>query len=171
LKGVTISHDAVTDPFFVRDKTRLFRFATMWMWAVHRNDPSYEPYPEDNNPATHKMAVDCRWIIEGKKGQFDLTGPNRAGYWLRVKKPQISTYVVEAVGTGTVKIGKSNNIAARIASLQTSNANELRLIAQLKGDVEATLHSQLAAYRLSGEWFRLTPEVESAIGWLEKAAR
>jgi hypothetical protein len=171
LRGVTINHDIITDPFFVKEKTRLLRFATMWMWAVHRDDPSYQPYPEDDNPSTHKMALDCRWIIEGRKGQFDLTGPKRAQYWLRGRRPQISTYVVEAVGTGTVKIGKSNDVGARIASLQTSNAHELRLIAHLRGDVESDLHSQLAAHRLSGEWFRLTPEVRNAIAWLPKVER
>lgn len=166
---VTIRPDVLGDVFFRNDPSRLGRFLNAWMFAVERNDPTYFAHPDDDNDRTRQLAKDCRWVIEGRRGHLYLTGPDRVPMWLRRKTSKISTYVIEAVGTGTVKIGKSGDVRARIAQLQTSNANELRLIANLRGDVERMLHSHLVDHRVTGEWFRWTPEVQAAIDLLDKA--
>ena len=65
-------------------------------------------------------------------------------------------YVVEAVGTGLVKIGVSDNPEKRLHSLQTSNPTDLRLLGYCMGSyaIEQALHLVLDEYRVRGEWFR-----------------
>jgi hypothetical protein len=169
--GVTIHHGVISDVFFVLDKTRLSRFVHLWLLAIDKQDPTYTPYPEDDNEATRELAERRNWIVQGKPGQYELTGPDRKVLWLRNDQQQTSTYVIEAVGTGTVKIGKSTNVGARMATLQTSTPSELRLVAVLKGDIENNLHRRFAAHRLNGEWFRFDDEIKSAIESIEKAGR
>lgn len=58
-----------------------------------------------------------------------------------------------------VKIGYTDNedLAPRLAALQTANARELRVVGTIPGgaDVEATLHRVFGALRVRGEWFAL----------------
>lgn len=70
-------------------------------------------------------------------------------------------YFVQMGRAGPIKIGYSTNPAARIASMQTSNARELVLIGSIPGDtaVERAIHRELSAYRLRGEWWRPEPAV------------
>lgn len=59
-----------------------------------------------------------------------------------------------------VKIGISENIARRIASIQTGNPNPVRLIAAYRVDdpyaIEAALHAEWKLHRTIGEWFKMT---------------
>lgn len=60
----------------------------------------------------------------------------------------------------TVKIGCSRDVAARLATLQISNAAPLQLLG-VTPESESTLHRQFAEHRLHGEWFRLAPAIEA----------
>lgn len=64
-----------------------------------------------------------------------------------------------------VKIGYSANPTMRLSTLQTSTPSKLELLATIEGDIqtERQLHQRFAAYRLNGEWFRLTEELTSFI--------
>jgi hypothetical protein len=73
-----------------------------------------------------------------------------------------STYLIEAVGTGLVKIGSARNIKERLLKLQYPCPVELKVIASCEDDVERRLHAELDAYRAHGEWFRACPEVIGA---------
>lgn len=68
---------------------------------------------------------------------------------------------------GLVKIGRSLNPAARLASIRTMNASEVELLFLLPGgpDLESALHAHFAHHRHHGEWFDL-PE-----GWEREARR
>jgi hypothetical protein len=64
-------------------------------------------------------------------------------------------YFIRNETNGRVKIGYSANVKARLASLQTASPDKLTLLASIPGekDREKSLHNQLCAHRLNGEWF------------------
>lgn len=78
--------------------------------------------------------------------------------------PRYVVYVIQA-GDGAVKIGVAKNAWVRMAALQTGNAVPLSLIYYLTCPamkvayrIEHILHKRYARYRLSGEWFNVTPK-------------
>ena len=66
---------------------------------------------------------------------------------------------------GTVKIGVSTNPKSRMNHLQIGSPHRLVLAATSPGgySLENQLHVQFAKHRLSGEWFRLVPEIQQRI--------
>lgn len=77
-------------------------------------------------------------------------------------------YFVEAVGTGFVKVGRSKNIAERVATLRANNGALLRLLRWDKGGAreERALHGRYDYYRSHGEWFIVFPHLASHVGCL-----
>lgn len=76
-------------------------------------------------------------------------------------------YFIRSVCGGPVKIGKAHNIKQRLATLQTSHPYKLEVIGIIPygGDeVEKQLHTDLAQYRLMGEWFEWNPGFEKVFG-------
>lgn len=73
------------------------------------------------------------------------------------------TYIIRAGTEGPVKIGRAQNVQARLAMLQTGNHEELRILRIIAGDVEAGLHRQYSHLRIRGEWFRFDPSMLTAI--------
>lgn len=66
---------------------------------------------------------------------------------------------------GPVKIGVTADLTKRLNGLQTGHHRELQVIATLEGgrETEAYLHEMLARWRIRGEWYSRTAEVEEAI--------
>jgi hypothetical protein len=64
-----------------------------------------------------------------------------------------------------VKIGRSNNIAKRLAALQTSHPQVMKLVAVLSPDTdqETAFHKQFASCRAYGEWFYLRGSLLNAV--------
>lgn len=54
-----------------------------------------------------------------------------------------------------VKIGYTNDIKRRLATLRTSSPMDLKVIATLEGDkeLESEIHAELDQYRVTREWF------------------
>ena len=54
-----------------------------------------------------------------------------------------------------IKVGKSHNVSARLAQLQTGNPRPLMLIGTLEGNRESEVHALLESRcrRMAGEWF------------------
>lgn len=72
-------------------------------------------------------------------------------------------YFIEAVGVSLVKIGFTDgDPETRLKQLQTGCPHPLRLKGAVRGDArrERAFHDQFAHLRESGEWFRLTVELE-----------
>lgn len=72
-----------------------------------------------------------------------------------------------------VKIGYSNDPAARLRSLQTGSPSRLELMVTEPGGraVESARHEQFSDWRTEGEWFMLVPEVLEhlrALGWRDE---
>lgn len=77
------------------------------------------------------------------------------------------------------KIGYSNDVAKRLATLQTGNPSKLYIhhIEEVPDDrarlLEHKLHRELSHKRIKGEWFDLTPDeaksflVYAIIRWLD----
>ena len=64
------------------------------------------------------------------------------------------TYFIED-SAGNVKVGRSKDPAKRLESLQTSNAQTLKLLATVPTDIEADIHALLDNSRIHSEreWF------------------
>lgn len=64
-------------------------------------------------------------------------------------------YFIQAGGDGPIKIGFSLSPATRLAQLQTSMPDRLRLLAQRTGSRadERDLHKAFQVHRIRGEWF------------------
>lgn len=71
-------------------------------------------------------------------------------------------YFIRAAA-GPVKIGLTNDPAFRLAQLQTSSWDELRVMRTLDGAraEERWLHTRYAPRRLRGEWFSYCPTMET----------
>lgn len=77
--------------------------------------------------------------------------------WADDDRPNSVVYFAANRAAGTVKIGRTRNLAARMATLRTS-IPDLDLLGCFPGGprAEADLHATFAADRVGGEWFRLT---------------
>lgn len=77
-------------------------------------------------------------------------------------------YVIQAQESGRIKIGISANPAKRLSQVQNGNPEHLRLVGAVPGGrrLESQLHSELAQYRLCGEWFEPSDGVVCAVGRL-----
>lgn len=80
-------------------------------------------------------------------------------------------YFAKAGDSGAVKIGTTNDIDSRFKALQCGNAAELQLLATVPGDssLEHTIHKQLSAHRLRGEWFRDGADLRQLIHELQNS--
>lgn len=86
-------------------------------------------------------------------------------------------YFIQAGDGGPIKIGYTQGEAAsRVRDLQTGNAELLRLLHSMPGDMdlEAELHRLFERYRIRGEWFHPDPKLLSFLvvpvpkaGWYE----
>jgi len=67
--------------------------------------------------------------------------------------PAISTYVVEGGKSRLVKIGRSQDVPARIRTLQASSPATLKVLRVIPFDCERAMHHRYAHLRRHGEWF------------------
>ncbi|MFN8457659.1 MAG: GIY-YIG nuclease family protein [Anaerolineae bacterium] len=92
----------------------------------------------------------------------------KAGIVYKPKKKKEKAYQVYVIGAedgnlaDIYKIGISNAPGKRLQSLNTSNPFKLAIIHKFltepATEAEAQLHAMFQASRISGEWFKLTPE-------------
>lgn len=99
--------------------------------------------------------------------QVHLTGevPPKApapGSW---DNPSGWVYFIASPCHRYVKIGCSRNAERRLKRLQVSHYGKLYLIVAIEGNtvLEADLHERFREHRTNGEWFLMTPEIESFI--------
>jgi len=64
-----------------------------------------------------------------------------------------------------VKIGFTQDLAARVKNLSVSHANGVAVLATMPGgkETESYLHDLLAEHRIGGEWFRCSDQVRDLI--------
>lgn len=98
-------------------------------------------------------------------------GPGRKGPSKEVRENRCNTlgwvYLIEAVGTGTLKIGYSAQYPGkRLGNLQTANPHDLRLVGFLTGTRrdEQRYHAMFSHLHIRGEWFYATDEIREYFG-------
>jgi hypothetical protein len=79
----------------------------------------------------------------------------------KIKAKTLCVYFIE--GSGLIKIGYTENLRIRLASLQTGSPVKLNLLASIPGDKlkETELHTRFAADRRHGEWFAFSAEIKA----------
>jgi hypothetical protein len=97
-------------------------------------------------------------------GRLDrMSGPERT----YAPKPRPVRGVVYFIGgnDGPVKIGFTNHLEHRLATLRCSSPVPLGVLATVEGppELERDYHRRFAAHRLHGEWFARCPEIEAEI--------
>jgi hypothetical protein len=71
----------------------------------------------------------------------------------------MALYLLEAVGYGTVKIGRSRDLRARLRSISTNHFAELRVLGICRGgSKERKLHRLMREFHIRGEWFAWNDE-------------
>lgn len=73
---------------------------------------------------------------------------------------------------GPIKIGRADDPASRLISIQTGNPHRLDLILSIPGpaSLEAFYHRKFSRFRMAGEWFRRCGEIEHEILRLDPTA-
>lgn len=74
-------------------------------------------------------------------------------------------YVLLAPHCNAIKIGVATDVTRRVKSPSTAHPYPLKLLGTIKGgrDLERALHRRFQEYRLGGEWFEATPELQEAV--------
>ncbi len=93
---------------------------------------------------------------ESRLRRRDMT---RAG--LDPSQRETVIYFVQSEHGGPVKIGRADDLAKRLVTLQTARPDKLVVIAAAPGSVqqERDIHQRFAAAREKGEWFSPTPQL------------
>lgn len=70
-------------------------------------------------------------------------------------------YFIQSEHGGEIKIGRADDVAKRLAGLQTSRPDKLLILAAAPGSTqqERELHDRFAAHRVKGEWFSPVAEL------------
>lgn len=79
--------------------------------------------------------------------------------------PSFRVYFIENGPGGDIKIGRSRRLHGRVADLQTSTPQLLRVLAHVNGGatMEGILRDRFRPHRIHGEWFRRNDELMSLI--------
>lgn len=132
-------------------------------WEIQKqltgNTDKIMSYTELANIAADKIG----WpqIEKGQPKERDFAKQYLIRYSQMLTVPTSSASWVYFIKSGPwIKIGVSDNVDARLASLQTANPVKLELLAKIgcasKSEafaIEKKLHSSLRSYRAEGEWF------------------
>jgi hypothetical protein len=79
-------------------------------------------------------------------------------------KRETNTYLLEC--EGFLKIGVSNNVKGRLATIRTGNPFEVKLIAVSDQNIESMMHLKFEHLRARGEWFHgCDAIIEEFIKW------
>lgn len=80
---------------------------------------------------------------------------------LDASQRETAVYFVQSEHGGEIKIGRADDVARRLAGLQTGRPDKLVLLAAAQGTLqqERELHERFAAFRVKGEWFSPAPEI------------
>lgn len=80
-------------------------------------------------------------------------------------------YIIKAVGTDRVKIGWSQDVDARIRSLQTGCPYQIEVINVIATapEMERRIHGWLSQYRIHGEWFVLPNDIAERLADVTEA--
>jgi hypothetical protein len=101
-------------------------------------------------------------LIAKTRENFDRR--TETGYWVD-EHTRPSVYFIEALTSGFVKIGYSQNPQERLKSLQNGVPFELVIIKTIKGTAEdeREIHRRFYKHRVRGEWYKFNQEIKDFI--------
>ena len=117
-----------------------------------RVDGCHSPAAFQSSLCVQHIRFGVRFIVENWP-----SGP-------KIPKPYTNIYAIRM--GGFVKIGKSDNVRKRLATLQTACPQELELLGQMRASpsLERLIHRSIDKYRAHGEWFFLgNPTVDMVV--------
>lgn len=93
-----------------------------------------------------------QWLMETRSTQ--------TAHIPRDKMKADRVYFIQS-GNGPIKIGWSNGIEQRLATLQMGNPEKLTILRQFRGDIweEKALQRKFKNFKIHGEWFTPTQEI------------
>ena len=79
-------------------------------------------------------------------------------------KRAYKTYLIRNCETNHIKIGRTVDVAKRLANLSAGSVADLELVHVFPQDIEHELHTRFARLRVKGgEWFESSPGLEEFI--------
>lgn len=101
-------------------------------------------------------------------GIIPIVRPPKPRKPLRAPHPDDCIYIIYSAGH--VKIGVSSNVTRRSHSFRTASPVPVVLLAKIEGsnELEVTVHRRFADHRITGEWFKLSPEVREFIATCQR---
>lgn len=111
-------------------------------------DDTVQWWSEDNS----------RWLYQG---EIDDRDASTEKFIQRISR----VYFVLNPARNAIKIGYTQSLDRRFATLQNASSDKLELLGSLEGDkdIERELHARFAEYRGIGEWFNYTDDLRDAI--------
>lgn len=87
--------------------------------------------------------------------------------------PSFRLYAFRATQSGFIKFGITGDVPRRLTVIRSANWEEIELLAHAPSDrrTEAILHTQLAPWRIRGEWYEPADRVLAEVERLRGAAR
>lgn len=116
--------------------------------------------PQEAREYADRLEIEVRHRIMGRNGFSGVVTKPKA----RPERCPARWYVyLVQAGESAVKIGLSTDLGMvnRLEAIQTSNHEELRLLALIPGGpaLERELHQRFAEDRIRGEWFRASDQL------------
>lgn len=141
------------------------------MWSG-REDSNLRPLPPEGVAPDGIERFSAPSVGEGvmSGGTESLSVPPIRGGEVHVAPttpvlPSRYVYFIQAGEDGPIKIGSAKKPGERLATMQTGNHVELRLIgfAPVPAESETGLHLRFAKHNIRGEWFHPHPDVLAVV--------
>lgn len=128
--------------------------------------PQHKEAQVPDHPSAHEAATVA---VEHLIDSVDAAEPYRGQL---ADKEMGHLYGFVEVGLGRVKIGRSSDVARRLAQIRTSSPHPVELVMYVPhaGWLEALVHEILAPFRAHGEWFSAHPRVVEFVRGMQERA-
>ena len=134
-----------------RDKERFWGafVNTVRKWSWPKGDPRWDNYWKRKNEEEKARELEGKLRAEEKREEA-----------YRKRHPGF-IYFIQGESGGPIKIGYTQDLRARLNSLQTGHPDVLILLGAFPGNTgdERNLHEEYSDYRIRGEWFRPTEKI------------
>ena len=127
--------------------------------------PGFTPLRVVNRTCPQKMVGLYSYFSKCDKGNPVSMSVSRKKSKSNVENKGL-VYFIRAGNSLNIKIGYTTvGLKKRLKSLQTGNAKKLHMVCSLKGGhrLEKQLHKKFKEDRLCGEWFNLSPKLQTFI--------
>lgn len=154
---------SVFGDFFNRDYALVGELIHHWCHCVWKKDPRVLGDGRVYKPEDLETLKALGYIVVDEDGCLRHTGPRKDPNWLLDQIKSWSTYAIEAIDHGLVKVGKALDPYKRLETLQIGSPHPLRLIGVVAKDIEDRVHKKLWSHWTAGEWFHFNDETRAIL--------